>query len=60
MSQLHHAKNLDDVARTRCGKTVAQVLAEEDDVTACAVPDYVTEPDACPTCVKAIRARIQR
>jgi len=60
MSLLHHAKNLEDASRTRCGKTVAEALANEDDVTACAVADFVGQPDTCNACVKAARARIQR
>lgn len=57
MSQLHWATNLQDVTKTRCGKTVGQVLTEDDDVTSCDVKDFITQPDTCKDCVAAIKQR---
>jgi len=58
MSQLHWATNLNDETKTRCGKTVAQVLIDdEDDVTSCPALDFLSQPDTCKDCVAAIKQR---
>lgn len=57
---LHWAPNLKDATRTRCGKTVGQVLGEDDDVTSCPALDFFQIVDRCHPCVDGIKASVRR